>query len=301
MIGLPFVYIATGLLFGLYALLAVRDRRPGNAGFWGLMALSFLLGDRIGDIGNGVLALGLVAIAGAGLMRPARAMEDGVAPRGDALFVPVLIVPAAALGGTLLARARPGWLDPQQATLVALVAGVVVALGIACLWLRPRPQTPFREGLRLMDSIGWAAVLPQMLVSLGAIFALSGVGTVVGTLLGAVIPEGSLIGAAIVYGVGMALFTIVMGNAFAAFPVMMAAVGLPLLIHGHHGNAAAISAIGMLSGFCGTLLTPMAANFNIVPAALLELRNRNGVVRAQMATALPLLAVNIALMVWLAF
>ena len=107
MIGLPFVYIATGLLFGLYALLSVRDRRPGNAGFWGLMALSFLLGDRIGDIGNGVLALGLVAIAGAGLMRPARAMEDGVAPRGDALFVPVLIVPGSCPGDTATWLAAP--------------------------------------------------------------------------------------------------------------------------------------------------------------------------------------------------
>jgi uncharacterized membrane protein len=300
-IGLPFVYAVAGALFGLYALLSAWDRRFGNAGFWGLMAISFLFGDRIGDIGNGVLVLGLVAIAGFGLMRPAEAAEMETAPRGDGLFLPVLIVPVAALGGTLLARFRPGWLDPQQATLVALVAGALLALGVAWLWLRPRPLTPVREGLRLMESVGWAVVLPQMLVSLGAIFALSGVGTVVGTLLGAVIPEGSLIGAAIVYGVGMALFTIVMGNAFAAFPVMMAAVGLPLLIHGHHGNAAAISAIGMLSGFCGTLLTPMAANFNIVPAALLELRDRNGVIRAQMATALPLLGVNIALMIWLAF
>ena len=99
----------------------------------------------------------------------------------------------------------------------------------------------------------------------------------------------------------MALFTIVMGNAFAAFPVMTAAIGLPLLIDGHHGDPAVIAAIGMLSGFCGTLLTPMAANFNIVPAALLDLRDRNAVIRAQVGTALPLLAVNIALIVWLAF
>jgi uncharacterized membrane protein len=49
----------------------------------------------------------------------------------------------------------------------------------------------------------------------------------------------------------------------------------------------------MLAGFCGTLMTPMAANFNIVPAALLELKNQYGVIKAQVATALPLLAVNI--------
>jgi uncharacterized membrane protein len=133
------------------------------------------------------------------------------------------------------------------------------------------------------------------------VFALSGVGDVVGGLIGHMVPHGSLIGATIAYGLGMALFTIVMGNAFAAFPVMMAAVGIPLLIHGQHGNPAAIAAIGMLCGFCGTLLTPMAANFNIVPAVLLDLRDRHGVIRAQVATALPLLAVNILLILWLAF
>jgi uncharacterized membrane protein len=93
----------------------------------------------------------------------------------------------------------------------------------------------------------------------------------------------------------------VMGNAFAAFPVMMAAVGLPLLVHAYHGDPAVVAAIGMLCGFCGTLLTPMAANFNIVPAVLLDLRDRYGVIRAQAPTALPLLLVNILLLIGLAF
>ena len=57
----------------------------------------------------------------------------------------------------------------------------------------------------------------------------------------------------------------IMGNAFAAFPVMAAAIGVPLLIQADGGNAAVVGAVGMLSGFCGTLMTPMAANFNIVP------------------------------------
>ena len=92
-----------------------------------------------------------------------------------------------------------------------------------------------------------------------------------------------------------------MGNAFAAFPVMAAAIGLPLLIHQYHGDPAVVAAIGMLAGFCGTLMTPMAANFNVVPAALLDLADRNAVVKAQVPTALPLLAVNIALIWFLAF
>jgi uncharacterized membrane protein len=301
MIGLPVIYAVAGALFAIYALTSAIDRRFGNAAFWGLLATSFLLGDRIGDAGNGLVVLGLVGIAGCGLMRRPLQPEAETDRRGDGLFLPILIVPATALVGTFVFKAMPGLFDTKQATLIALTLGVLIALAGACLWLRPRIATPFREGLRLMDSVGWAAILPQMLASLGAIFALSGVGTVVGGLVGGLIPHGSLIGAVIAYGIGMALFTAIMGNAFAAFPVMMAAIGLPLLIHKHHGDPAVIAAIGMLAGFCGTLLTPMAANFNIVPAVLLELKNRNGVIRAQAATALPMLVVNILLLYWLAF
>jgi uncharacterized membrane protein len=300
-IGLPFVYAIAGVLFAIYAGLGVVDRRWANAAFWGLLALSFLAGDRLGDLGNGLLVLALVAIAGSGLMRrPAAGGREG-GDRGNRLFVPMLLVPVTALVGTLILPRVPGLVDVKQVTLVALGLGVLLALTAACLWLRPRPATPFREGLRLMDSVGWAAVLPQMLASLGAIFALSGVGEVVGGLIARVIPSGSPVGAAFAYGLGMAAFTIVMGNAFAAFPVMMAAVGLPLLIHAYHGDPAVVAAIGMLCGFCGTLLTPMAANFNIVPAILLDLKDRHGVIRRQVATALPLLLVNILLLIGFAF
>ena len=77
------------------------------------------------------------------------------------------------------------------------------------------------------------------------------------------------------------------------------------LIHGFGGKPEVVCAIGMLAGFCGTLMTPMAANFNVVPANLLELPDRkaalNGVIRAQIPTALPLLVANILLMYFLAF
>jgi uncharacterized membrane protein len=99
----------------------------------------------------------------------------------------------------------------------------------------------------------------------------------------------------------MAVFTIIMGNAFAAFPVMTAGIGLPLVVHQFGGNVIAVSAIGMLSGYCGTLMTPMAANFNIVPAALLELPSENAVIRVQVPTGLVLLAANTILMYLVAF
>jgi uncharacterized membrane protein len=302
MIGLPFVYVVMGLIFAAYAGLSAARRRFGNAAFWGLVALSFFAGDRIGDFGNGLLVIALVAIAGLKGVRKGVAESVGAGRgRGNGLFLAALIVPAITVLGTLLFKQFPDLVDPRQVTLVALTLAVLIALAVCFIWLRPAPSEPFREGLRLMDGVGWATVLPQMLASLGAVFALAGVGNVVGGLMGHAIPDGSLIAAVLAYAIGMALFTIVMGNAFAAFPVMAAAIGVPLLIRAHHGDPAIVAAIGMLAGFCGTLLTPMAANFNIVPAALLDLKDRNGVIRAQVGTAIPLLMVNTALLYFLAF
>jgi uncharacterized membrane protein len=105
----------------------------------------------------------------------------------------------------------------------------------------------------------------------------------------------------LLYALGMVVFTMIMGNAFAAFPVMAAAIGVPILIQADGGNPAVIGAVGMLSGFCGTLMTPMAANFNIVPAALLELKNQYGVIKAQVPTAIPLLIANILILYFAAF
>jgi uncharacterized membrane protein len=105
----------------------------------------------------------------------------------------------------------------------------------------------------------------------------------------------------LLYAFGMVAFTMIMGNAFAAFPVMAAAIGVPILIHADGGKPAVIGAVGMLAGFCGTLMTPMAANFNVVPAALLELKNQYGVIKAQVPTALPLLLVNIVILYFAGF
>ncbi len=311
MIGLAQVYLLAGLTFAVWALLSARDasnpKRWANAAFWGLLAVSMLLGNRLGDFGNGLLVIALVAIAGLrGLGRGSgesspEERSANAARHGNRLFLLALVIPATALLGTFAFKTVPTLVDPKQVTLISLALGVVLALAIGMAWFKPKALVPLEEGRRLMDAVGWAGILPQMLASLGAVFALAGVGDAVGSLMAGVIPEGSLFGAVMAYGLGMALFTMVMGNAFAAFPVMTAAIGLPLLIRGYGGDPAIVCAIGMLAGFCGTLMTPMAANFNIVPAALLDLKDRNAVVKAQVPTALPLLAVNIALIYFLAF
>jgi uncharacterized membrane protein len=292
MISTGFPYAVAGLMFAGFAAWSLAKRRWPNGLMWALLALSFLGGDRIGDVGNGVLVLALVAVATIGVRGAAPSI---VTPERKAA------VPAITIGGTFLFKGFPSLFDPKQATLVALTVAALIGLGLAAWLFRARPAEPLGEGVRLMDSIGWAAVLPQMLAALGAIFAAAGLGETIGGMLGGVIPAGSLIVAVIVYVGGMALLTMAMGNAFAAFPVMTGAVGLPLLIHGHHGNPAAVAAMGMLAGFCGTLLTPMAANFNIVPVGLLGLSDRYAVIRAQAPSAILLWIANLAILYMLAF
>lgn len=316
MIKLSAVYILAGAVFAAFAVLSALDRnnsrRFGNAAFWGLVALSFLAGDALGDLGNGVLVLGLAAIAGFGLLgrgQPATTSPDdrkALAERfGDRLFIPALTLPVVVAFGVLVLKplelgGQP-LLDPKQATLLSLALAAVVAVAVA-LWLLRQPLiSPLQEGRRLMDTVGWAALLPQMLAALGAIFALAGVGQQVGDLVTTWIPMDARLTAVAVYCLGMAGFTMIMGNAFAAFPVMTAGIGLPILIKQFGGDPAVVASIGMLSGFCGTLMTPLAANFNLVPAALLELKDRNAVIKAQIPTALPLLIANIGLMYVLAF
>jgi len=311
MINLHWLYIIAGVIFGSFALGSARDetnpKRWGNAAFWLLVTLSLWFGDFFGDIGNGVLVLALVGIAGFQLIgrgskqsTTAEEREKSSERRGNRLFIPALIIPFTAFVGTLLfnytALKGTGLIDPKSVTLVLFGTGVLIALAVEYLWFRPPLLSAVDEGSRLMNSVGWAAVLPQMLASLGVIFAAAGIGTTIGATVGSLIPQGSVFLAVLLYAVGMVVFTMIMGNAFAAFPVMAAAIGVPILIHGDGGKAAVIGAVGMLSGFCGTLMTPMAANFNIVPAALLELKDQYGVIRMQIATAIPLLICNIIIL-----
>ncbi|WP_288936176.1 DUF979 domain-containing protein [uncultured Sphingomonas sp.] len=315
MIGLDAIGVAAATLPAAVAVHHARDRgaptRWRNAGFWGIFALLLGAGPWLPDLVDGCLVLAMVALATLGL-RPADVASSGADRRradaarlGAWLFVPALMLPAVTLAGTLLVGdgriAGVALIDPKQVTLAALVIGAVVALTLAVVLTRPPRAAPVAEARRLVDSIGWAMVLPQMLAALGGVFAMAGVGKVVAGGMVHVVALDTPLAGTIAYCVGMALFTMVLGNAFAAFPIMTAGIGLPLLIRHFNGDPAVVAALGMLSGFCGTLMTPMAANFNLVPAAVLELRDRFGVIRVQWPTALMLLAFNIAVLALCAF
>lgn len=308
MIGLPALYALAGLVFGSWAVATALDRQHGKrllgAGFWGLLAVEFFAGDAIGDTGNGLLLLALVTLALFGAPGKGQPVTTSVTQRlasvaahGNRLFLPALIMPGVALAGTFLLPGLGGFVDPNQVTLISLGLGAIIATALLMLWTRPPAAASVQEGRRLAEGVGWAMVLPQLLASLGALFTVAGVGDIVGALTPLAVPEGSRLAAVLAFTGGMALFTMMMGNAFAAFPVMMGGIGLPVLVVGLGGSPVVVGAIGMLAGFCGTLLSPMAANFNIVPAALLNLPDRYAVIRAQWPTAVLLWLFNTA-MIW---
>jgi uncharacterized membrane protein len=312
--SLAHLYVLAGAVLACVAAMTAIDRtnpkRFSSAFFWGFYALVFLVGDLLPPawIGGGVIAM--AAVAGLRRVAPGLHVEPSVdeyAARarrlGNRLFLPALAIPLVAVAAALVTTkgvvAGIPLLDAGNATLAAVGMASLVALALACGLTRETPAQGVREARRLVDAMSWALVLPQLLATLGLVFSDAGVGKSVAWLTTHYIAMDIRFVAVAVYAIGMALFTVIMGNGFAAFPVMTGGVGVPVLVGMFHVNPAAMAAVGMFSGYCGTLLTPMAANFNIVPAALLELPDKNGVIRAQWPTALAILAFNICLLYFL--
>ena len=315
MIAIDFFYLLVGLLFAATAVMNLRDRgnprRFTTALFWGLYALVYLAGERLPPLAAGLLMVAMALVAGVKLVAPGRAQAVPEAARrasaarlGHRLLLPALAIPVVTmLGSTLLKDVSidlgtfvEPLLDPKNLTLVSMGCGAIAALALACAITRATPLQGVREARRLIDAMGWAVVLPHMLAVLGLLFSEAGVGKAVAHVTTSYIAMDSRLVACAAFCIGMALFTVVMGNGFAAFPVIAGGVGIPVLVGVYHANPAVMAAIGMFSAYCGTLMTPMAANFNVVPAALLELPDKNAVIKAQLPTALPLLGANIVLL-----
>lgn len=311
LITVELFYVLIGAVFAFIAVRLACDRshakRWGSALFWGLLAVTYLFGKAMPPALVGYLVLGMVALAATRQVQ--RAEERGPTREErlvsaqrlkNKLFWPALLVPLTAVVGAVvlgnLPAAYTGWIEMKQATLIVLGVGALLAIAMALRTTEADLHTPVVEGSRLLQAIGWALILPQMLAALGGIFAKAGVGQVVADIVARTLPTQIPFVAVAAYCLGMLLFTMCMGNAFAAFAVITGGIGLPLIVQQHHGNAAIMAAIGMLSGYCGTLMTPMAANFNIVPAMLLDLKDRNAVVKVQVPIGLAIFAANVLLM-----
>jgi uncharacterized membrane protein len=324
LLRLEFFYVLAGvvlmLVAGSVAWNRAHPQRWGTAAFWGLLGLVFLIGDRVPPeaVGGGVLLMvGLVVMGRVGReqrpLTPALSPDGGEGEKqrvvgrllGNRLLVPPLILAVLAAAGS--------WLLPwvkwdggqlileRQANQISLGLACVVALAVAMWLTRSRPYEPLHEGGRLLQDLGWALLLPPLLAGLGGIFTESGVGAVVTHAAESWLPTGNRYLAVLAYCSGMALFTVIMGNAFAAFPLMTVGIGIPFIMQQHGGDPAVMGCLGMLSGYCGTLVTPMAANFNLVPAVLLEIPDKNAVIRAQAPMAAALFVFNVVAMALLVY
>ncbi len=310
-LSIQYLYWLAGVVLAITSVMTFADRnhtkRWSSGVFWGLFAVAFLVGELLPPVLVGVGVLVMAGIAGFGGVGVGRHEELSPEVRqasairlGNKLFVPALVIPlVTVLGALVLKNIKIGdtfLLDPANTTFISLGIASLVGLALACWFTRETPAQGMRESRRLTDALGWALVLPQMLAMLGLVFNDAGVGKAVAHLATAYIDLDMRLVAVVAYVLGMALFTIVMGNGFAAFPVMTGGIGVPVLVGVYGANPAVMAAIGMFSGYCGTLMTPMAANFNIVPAALLELKDKYAVIKAQVPTALAILVVNIVLL-----
>ncbi|HKE16711.1 MAG TPA: DUF979 family protein [Kofleriaceae bacterium] len=304
--NLEIVYTLTGAVLMVFAGFTLGDRgnpaRIGTALFWFVLGVLFAFGTYLPPRLDGALVVVLVAIDGLGQVREGAYGEAAPAVRAAAaerlgwrLFLPVLLIPIGTYAATLIFRG-PGF-KPNDVLYASLGFSSALAAVLALAITRARPVWLAHEGRRLIDAIGAVLILPQLLAALGEVFKAAGVGKVIAAGIAAVIPTGSLFAVVLVCCASVALFTFIMGNSFAAFPVIMAGIGVPLLIEPFGVNPALVGIFTITVASCGTLCTPMAANFNLVPPALLEMRDRYGVIKVQAPVAAAMFAAHV-LVLW---
>ncbi|MDO4671093.1 MAG: DUF979 domain-containing protein [Aerococcus sp.] len=301
-VALEIFYIIMGIMFLYSGYSALNDhtntKRVGSALFWWLLVIIFIAGKWLPSWISGILVvligcLTLFKQVGIGhqFENTDQQAETSAKKLGGKIFIPLITMAVVALVLPFLF---------QEAGASAVAFGALAGLLVALVIFKPTPRELIKESDRMVQQVGTTSILPQLLAALGAIFVAAGVGDVVSQLISQAVPVGSPFWGVVAYVLGMALFTMIMGNAFAAFTVITAGIGIPFVI-AQGGDPVVVAALGMTAGFCGTLMTPMAGNFNVLPVALLEMKDENGVLKAQIPFALVLLVFHIVVMYFWAF
>ena len=296
------IYAIIGLICISLAVSAMRSKeqpaRIGTGLFWAILGIIFILGDYIPSNIIGILIIVMAVLSASKQVRMVsfktstdEFKQESAAKIGNKLFIPALVLAILAF---VIAQFTE--LGSYNAIGLSGIGALIVILIIS----KSNVKEANTEATRLLSQVGPTAILPQILAALGTLLTIAGVGDVIAGGVSQVIPEGNIWVGVIAYCVGMALFTAVMGNAFAAFSVITAGIGVPF-VFALGADPIIAGALGLTAGFCGTLLTPMAANFNIVPASILDLKNQYGVIKAQAPFAIVMLIIHIILMRFLAF
>ena len=296
-------YCVIGALFALNGVKALKDTglktRIPTAAFWFIVAFTFVAGPYIPKWITGACVVAMACLTASRKVKQsasnvpsAEETRSNADKHGFKVFIPAVTL---ALTAVLVATFWKA-LGANNAIGVSALVALIVAL---CLF-KAKPATALADGTRLLDNVGPVGLLPQVLSALGALFTAAGVGDVIATGVGMVVPEGNKLAAVAVYCIAMALFTMIMGNGFAAFSVITVGIGIPFVI-AQGADPVVVGALGLTAGYCGTLMTPMAANFNIMPAALLETKSKYAIIFSQLPVALVMLVIHIVLMYVLAF
>ena len=208
---------------------------------------------------------------------------------GMKIFVPAFSVAVCSLFFALFSN---------MSSMVAITVGVIVAMILLMAFdaKQNKPAVFLKDSERFLGITGPLSMLPQLLGCLGGVFTAAGVGDVVAQLVEKIVPKGNVNIGIIVYAIGMVLFTMIMGNAFAAITVMTVGIGAPFVL-AYGANPVVIGMLALTCGYCGTLLTPMAANFNILPVAILNMKDRWGVIKKQVLVAIIMLVFQICYMI----
>lgn len=299
---LELFFILVGLLLIYTGIAVFMDKehptRLGTSLFWLLLGVIFAIGNFIPSIISGALLLVIGVLTffkqvniGHVFEASEKETQENNERIGNLVFLPVLTLAVVAVG---VAQLTP--LGGQ----VGIGIGSVVSLLVAMAITKASPTTALKDGDRMVQQVGTTGILPQLLAALGVIFTEAGVGDVISGAISSVIPEGNRLAGVVAYCLGMVIFTMIMGNAFAAFTVITAGIGIPFVI-AQGADPVVAGALAMTAGFCGTLLTPMAANFNALPVALLEMKNENSVIKEQAPIAFLMIIVHIVLMYFWAF
>lgn len=306
LLSLEAIYILTGAALLIFALMTFADRtnprRVGSGLFWLALGIIFMFGGVAPHWLTGLLVLFLVALDGLGQVGRGRVetdpaeQEEHARRLGNRIFIPVLAIPIVTFAFALVFRQLG--MDANRGALVGLGVGGLAAMVMCMKLTRSGARALMNEGRRLNEAMGAVNILPQLLASLGVIFTAAGVGALIAQGIRQIIPADNLFLLVLANCLGMALFTIVMGNSFAAFPVIATGVLVPLIVQPFGVNPAMAAIITLTAGSSGTLITPMAANFNIVPAALLNMRDQYGVIKFQLPYALTLWSFHV-LLLWL--
>lgn len=304
-ISLEIFYALMGFLMIVIAIKSYKtidsNKKYGTALFWTLMSIPFIFGTLISAniIGLILILSSLLTLTKqvvfAKYDMPSEEFGQKQSEKlGNKIFWPSLVLAVAAVAVAMGLKAY------GSSSQFAIGAGAVVALISAFMLTKAKVSTTVDDSARLLQQMGPASMLPQLLVALGALFTTAGVGEVISNIISGVVPADSRFFGVVAYVIGMAIFTMIMGNAFAAFAVITAGIGIPFVL-AQGANPAIVGALALTAGYCGTLLTPMAANFNIVPAALLEMRKQYDVIKYQAPVAIVLLVLHIFAMYFLAF